>query len=235
MQRILCLIIGWLLLAVPTTSSQAYAAQSPQHQAGRQAAARKHDSVRKAGPAEGPFIHGRYVLSASIKKNGYHSHRPVVVVVDKGSHFTHVLQLQERNNNEEVVRVLTVSNAVGKRSKPTSNGRYVVAGKARYPVWVPPKAADPKQKPVPPYNKDHRNPLGVAAIYLNKWDLVLHGTNAPTSIRRNVSLGCIRHSNKDIARLYGMVRSGTPVYIVNRLGGKVIQRSDFVNQHISKT
>lgn len=194
----------------------------------------KHVAVGKARPAKSPFIRGHYVLTSRIKKNGYHSRRPVVVIVDKGSHMTHVLQLQKLKGKEEVVRVLTVSNAVGKRSRPTSNGRYVVAGKARYPVWVPPKSADPQQKPVPPYNKDSRNPLGIAAIYLNKWDLLLHGTNAPWSIRRSVSRGCIRHSNHDIAILYGMVRRGTPVYIVNRFRGKVINRSDFVKQPIHR-
>lgn len=229
-QGIALLTLLFIVATIPVScASPAMAANS-----GAKATTRKKQASVRKPRVSSPFIRGHFVITSKLKKNGYHSRRPLVVVVDKSSHKTHVLQLQKRGKKEEVVRVLTVSNAVGKHTSPTSPGRYVVAGKARYPVWTPPLSADPKQKPVPPYNKDSRNPLGLAAIYLNKWDLILHGTNAPWSIRKNVSRGCVRHSNRDIAILYGMVRRGTPVYVVNRFRGKVIQRNDFVKQAIYK-
>lgn len=174
-----------------------------------------------------PFVNNHYVLTGSLPVNGYHKGTPVVVVVDKGSHSTHVLQLQ----GQKIVRVMTVSNAIGSDDKPTPIGRYTVWKKEMYPKWIPPKTIDPKQKPVAPYNQTHKNPLGVAAIYLNKFDIDLHGTNEPNMIRQDASHGCVRHSNKDIMKLYGMIKQGDAVYIVNKFRGKVLQKSDFVRSN----
>jgi len=180
--------------------------------------------AKKAPPASRkPFINGNYVLGPEIKTNGYHSHQPTVVIVDKGSHFTHVLQLQK----DEIVRIMTLSNSIGSDDTPTPPGRYYVVKKSLNPKWIPPKTIDPKQKPVEPYIKDKRNGLGVAKINLNKFEIVLHGTNAPNKIRKDVSHGCVRHSNKDIMKLYGLVKPGTIVYIVNQWRGKVINQRDF--------
>lgn len=41
----------------------------------------------------------------------------------------------------------------------------------------------------------------------------LHGTNAPTTIGRSVSHGCVRLRNEDIETLYKMIPVGTSVYI----------------------
>lgn len=169
------------------------------------------------------FVRGHYVLGPYLPVAHYASKAPTVVVVDKGSHFTHVLQYQ----HGKVVRVYTMSNAVGKGSTPSPPGRYTVTHKKIHPTWIPPKSIDPKQKPVPPYNQTHKNPLGEAAIFLNKFGVLLHGTNTPEAIRNSVSHGCVRHSNADISRLYGMVRPGTVVYIVNRFRGKVLNARDF--------
>lgn len=123
-----------------------------------------------------------------------------------------------------------MSNAIGTVDKPTPSGRYTVAYKKMYPEWVPPKTIDPDQKKVPPYNETHKNPLGVAAIYLDRDELALHGTNEPRMIRKSASHGCIRHSNKDIEKLYGMVQSGTPVYVIRQFRGTVLNRSDFIHE-----
>jgi len=175
-----------------------------------------------------PFINGHYALTGVLKKNGYRSNAPTVLVVDKGSHSTHVLQLQHLGRRDEMVRVMTLSNAIGTVDKPTPSGRYLVAMKKQFPVWVPPRTIDPEQKPVPAYNQTHKNPLGVAAIFLNGDELALHGTNEPNQIRKSASHGCIRHSNSDISRLYGMVKRNTPVYIVRQFRGTVLNRSDFI-------
>jgi len=68
---------------------------------------------------------------------------------------------------------------------------------------------------VPPYGVNQRRYMGV----LGTRRLVLgdgygiHGTNAPESIGRSVSHGCVRLKNEDIEKLYDMVPVGTPVYI----------------------
>ncbi len=173
-----------------------------------------------------PFVNGHYVLGPTIRTNGYHSFEPVVVIVDLSSHYTHVLQLQK----DELVRLTSISNSIGKDATPTPPGRYLVVKKELNPKWTPTKSIDPKQRPVEPYIKDKRNGLGVAKINLNKFDIALHGTNAPTKIRQDVSHGCIRHSNKDIMQLYGLVKRGTVVYIVKQWRGKVINEQDFVKK-----
>ncbi|MDZ4834569.1 MAG: L,D-transpeptidase [Candidatus Melainabacteria bacterium] len=174
-----------------------------------------------------PFVNGHYVLGPTIRMNGYHSYEPVVVIVDMSSHYTHVLQLQK----DEIVRIMSVSNSVGKGATPTPPGRYYVVRKELDPKWVPTKSIDPKQTPVEPYKIDKRNGLGVAKINLNKFDIALHGTNSPTKIRKDVSHGCIRHSNNDIMKLYGLVRKGSVVYIVKKWRGKVLNQQDFVIKH----
>ena len=75
-----------------------------------------------------PFVNNHYVLTGSLKVNGYHPGDPTMVIVDKGSHSTYVLQLQ----NGQVTRVLTVSNAIGKEEKPTPPGRYFVLSKKQF-------------------------------------------------------------------------------------------------------
>lgn len=192
----------------------------------------KSQKAQLKGNSQSPFINGHFVLSAVMKTNGYRSHVPTVVVVDKGSHFTHVLQLQDNN----IIRIMSVSNAIGTIDTPTPAGRYWIVAKKLYPRWVPPKTI-PDAKPLPPYNQTHKNPLGVAAIYLNKDEIDLHGTNTPKLIRKDVSHGCVRHSNKDIMMLYSMVHAGDVVYIVRRFRGTVLKKSDFIrgNQGTQKS
>lgn len=212
MDKLIRFISGSLLCLCITTGSCANAAPNAASAA-----------VKKAPAAKGPFIRGNYVIRTPLKTAPYKSTAPTVLVVDKSSHFTHVLQLQ--NNN--VVRVYSMSNSIGKDDAPTPVGRYKIVRKLKWPSWIPPKTIDPKQKAIHPYNKDRKNPLGVAALFLDRNELLLHGTNDPKSMRKDVSHGCVRHSNSDISRLYGMVRQGTTVYITNRLNGQVVKRADF--------
>ncbi len=173
--------------------------------------------------SDGVFRNNHYVLGPVMKMNGYHSDQPTVIIVDKGSHNTYALQLQDRG----VVRVLTLSNAIGTQDKPTPSGRYVVVAKKKFPEWIVPKTIKGKKRRYKPYNVDSTNPLGVAALYLNKYEILLHGTNQPNMIRKSVSHGCVRHSNSDISQLFGMVRPGTPVYVVRQFRGTVLNKSDF--------
>jgi lipoprotein-anchoring transpeptidase ErfK/SrfK len=68
---------------------------------------------------------------------------------------------------------------------------------------------------VPPFGTNQRKYAGVLGTHrLNLGDgYALHGTNAPGSIGRAVSHGCVRLRNEDIDYLYSVVEPGTPVYI----------------------
>lgn len=58
-----------------------------------------------------------------------------------------------------------------------------------------------------------RNPVGVMWIALNKKGIGIHGTNAPDSIGRAVSHGCIRLANWDVVRLATKIKAGDKVSI----------------------
>lgn len=60
-----------------------------------------------------------------------------------------------------------------------------------------------------------KNPLGKYALRLSMPGYLIHGTNAPTSIGRRVSHGCIRMFPADIEELFNNVPVGTPVSLIN--------------------
>jgi lipoprotein-anchoring transpeptidase ErfK/SrfK len=54
-------------------------------------------------------------------------------------------------------------------------------------------------------------PVGIVWIDLNRENIGLHGTNAPETIKRAESHGCVRMTNWDAARLTQMIGNGTEV------------------------
>jgi lipoprotein-anchoring transpeptidase ErfK/SrfK len=84
--------------------------------------------------------------------------------------------------------------AVGKASTPTPKGTFKIINKAINPG----------------------GPFGVRWLGLDapNGDYGIHGTNAPSSIGKNVSNGCIRMYNKDVLQLSSYVKIGTIVHIV---------------------
>ena len=62
-----------------------------------------------------------------------------------------------------------------------------------------------------PAGKD--NPVGTRWIGLSEKGYGIHGTNAPRSIGRAASHGCIRLRNRDMEKLFSMLRVGDVVEI----------------------
>ena len=92
-------------------------------------------------------------------------------------------------------------------------GRAAVEAKYIKPAWqAPPELHRGSYGPVIEGGSP-RNPMGVAALTLRNGEYAIHGTNNPKSIGGFVSHGCIRMYNKDITKLYAMVRVGTPVVV----------------------
>src|SRR6185369_12998184 len=58
------------------------------------------------------------------------------------------------------------------------------------------------------------NPLGARAMYLGGTVYRIHGTNAPDTIGKQVSSGCIRMLNADVTDLYARTRVGTKVVVL---------------------
>ena len=68
---------------------------------------------------------------------------------------------------------------------------------------------------IPPYGTNQRKYMGVLGTHrLEMGDgYGIHGTDAPESIGKSASHGCVRLLNADIDKLYDMVGVGTAVYI----------------------
>ncbi|MEH2488042.1 L,D-transpeptidase [Bradyrhizobium sp. AZCC 2230] len=97
----------------------------------------------------------------------------------------------------------------------TWSGTQSVTKKAEWPDWTPPPEMIQRQ----PYLPRHMaggpgNPLGARAMYLGGTVYRIHGTNAPDTIGKHVSSGCIRLTNDDVSDLYSRVNVGTKVVVL---------------------
>ena len=99
--------------------------------------------------------------------------------------------------------------ATGKTNDLTPEGEFDVVRKAKNPYYI--------KKNIP--GGSPKNPLGSRWIGFNargtdgsKYGI--HGTNAPSSIGKYVSEGCIRMHKKDVEYLYDRIPIGTKVLVV---------------------
>ncbi|HWM45542.1 MAG TPA: L,D-transpeptidase [Xanthobacteraceae bacterium] len=90
-----------------------------------------------------------------------------------------------------------------------------VSRMAEWPDWVPPPEMISRQPYLPRFMAGgESNPLGARALYLGNTAYRIHGTNAPSTIGRRVSSGCIRMLNEDVIDLYKRVNVGTKVVVL---------------------
>lgn len=105
---------------------------------------------------------------------------------------------------------------VGRAGKQWSGTAYITSLRLA-PAWSPPAEIIRDKPTIPrviPGGSPH-NPMGAAALTLSGGgEYAIHGTNAPGSIGRFVSYGCIRMHNADILDLYQRVHFGTEVIVV---------------------
>jgi lipoprotein-anchoring transpeptidase ErfK/SrfK len=149
---------------------------------------------------------------------------PGTIVVDPGSHFLYLVQ-----GGGQAIRY-----GVGVGSEGFGwSGLAMVHSKQEWPDWYPPTEMLQRK----PELKEHMsqlqsglgmpggpdNPIGARALYLwqgNKDTLYrIHGTNEPWTIGHNVSSGCIRLTNDDIADLYSRTPVGTKVIVLATASG----------------
>jgi L,D-transpeptidase ErfK/SrfK len=99
-----------------------------------------------------------------------------------------------------VVRIYDV--AVGKASTPSPAGQFQIVNRVPNPTWYAPgKIVGPGQQ----------NPLGTRWMGLSAKGYGIHGTNAPRSIGKAASHGCIRMRKHDLEELFELVNVGVPV------------------------
>jgi lipoprotein-anchoring transpeptidase ErfK/SrfK len=97
----------------------------------------------------------------------------------------------------------------------TWSGVKQVVRKAQWPDWHPPQDMLARQPYLPRFMAGGPgNPLGARAMYLGGTVYRIHGTNNPASIGQQVSSGCIRLTNDDVADLYERVPVGAKVIVL---------------------
>ena len=108
---------------------------------------------------------------------------------------------------------------VGRRAWPTPRGPFTVVEKEINPAWDVPvsiqREMERQGKPVVTrMEPGPGNPLGAHWLRLSLPGIGIHGTNAPSSIYRFGSHGCIRMHPDDIASLFPRIAVGARGVIV---------------------
>jgi lipoprotein-anchoring transpeptidase ErfK/SrfK len=94
--------------------------------------------------------------------------------------------------------------AVGKASTPSPEGEFRIINRIPNPAWYAPgKVVAPGKG----------NPLGSRWMGLSAKGYGIHGTNAPKSIGKAASHGCIRMRAADLEELFDLVSIGVVVEI----------------------
>jgi len=102
----------------------------------------------------------------------------------------------------EVKKIYPV--AVGKEETPSPAGEFEIVNRLTNPTYY---------KPGTIVGPGASNPLGTRWIGLNQKGYGIHGTNAPKSIGKAASHGCIRMAKKDLEELFTLVKVGDTVQI----------------------
>ena len=104
--------------------------------------------------------------------------------------------------NGQVKKIYAV--AVGKDTTPSPTGNFTIVNRLTDPTYYH------KGQIVGP---GPQNPIGNRWIGLSQKGYGIHGTNAPRSIGKAASHGCIRMGRKDLEELFAQVRPGDVVEI----------------------
>jgi hypothetical protein len=110
--------------------------------------------------------------------------------------------------------IATFSIAVGATASPSPTGEFQIVSRVSNPTYY-------RRGTVIPSGKD--NPVGTRWVGLSQKGYGIHGTNAPRSVGRAASHGCIRLRNRDMERLFTMLCVGDVVEIHGERDEQVAQ------------
>jgi lipoprotein-anchoring transpeptidase ErfK/SrfK len=115
----------------------------------------------------------------------------------------------------------------------TWSGVKTIERKLEWPDWVPPMEMLQRQPYLPRFMAGGPgNPLGARAMYLGGTVYRIHGTNAPATIGKQVSSGCIRMTNEDVADLYEHTHVGTKVVVLPMPPQAISKRVQVTPRHV---
>lgn len=95
------------------------------------------------------------------------------------------------------------------------DGTLSVTQKRKNPSWRPTKSMLKRNPRLPTYvpGGHPHNPLGVRALYLGHTFYRIHGTDAPWTIGKAASSGCVRMYNDHAIDLYNRTKVGAKVVV----------------------
>jgi L,D-transpeptidase ErfK/SrfK len=113
--------------------------------------------------------------------------------------------------------VETYPAGIGVEAVETPLGVTQVVRKEDGPVWIPPPSIRAERPDLPlAIYPGPDDPLGDYALRLGWTNYLIHGTNKPDSVGRNVSHGCLHIYPEDIERLFHEVPVGTQVRVISQ-------------------
>jgi lipoprotein-anchoring transpeptidase ErfK/SrfK len=110
------------------------------------------------------------------------------------------------------ILVITIPVGIGTDDNKSPIGEFRISEKRKNPSWYVPESIreeNPDLPKVVPPGPD--NPLGTRAMRLGKTSFLMHGTSKRFGIGMRVSHGCIRMYNRDVEKLFEVVKVGTKV------------------------
>ncbi|MCH9806638.1 MAG: L,D-transpeptidase [Alphaproteobacteria bacterium] len=95
------------------------------------------------------------------------------------------------------------------------NGTLRVTQKRKNPAWRPTRSMLKRNPKLPSYvpGGHPQNPMGVRALYLGHTFYRIHGTDAPWTIGKAASSGCVRMYNDHAIDLYNRTKIGAKVVV----------------------
>ncbi|MEQ8825888.1 MAG: L,D-transpeptidase family protein [Filomicrobium sp.] len=95
------------------------------------------------------------------------------------------------------------------------DGTLRVTQKRKNPPWRPTRSMLKRNPRLPTYvpGGHKHNPMGVRALYLGHTFYRIHGTDAPWTIGKAASSGCVRMYNDHVVDLYNRTRVGAKVVV----------------------
>ncbi len=114
--------------------------------------------------------------------------------------------------------VETYPAGIGVEDGATPMGVTKIVRKEDGPVWVPPPSIRAERPEPAAFHSGPDPTIRWATTRCGPaWNnILIHGTNKPDSVGRNVSHGCLHLYPEDIERLFGEVPVGTPVRVISQ-------------------
>jgi L,D-transpeptidase ErfK/SrfK len=109
------------------------------------------------------------------------------------------------------VVVKTYPVGVGRADFPTPEGQFRVINKVEDPGWENPFKHSSRKNRVKPGSSSPLGTRWIGFLEANGGEYGIHGTNAPHSVGKFSSHGCVRMYIRDAEALFNQVAVGTPV------------------------